>query len=200
MGKVIDRAIPVFRAVNGVIDGPFTEMPVGTELTFGDSRLLSGRQYVAVMLPTGERGYVFADTKVLKIKRVLLKADAVPVHRDPDFASELLTTLAKGSVAYLLETLERGGKQWNKVRTAAGVEGHIETVTPVVVVPDPSRAVGRNYLWIALRWFAAALALAVLGSALGLRASGMCLMALVPLVQGVPFTTLGVWNLVGAPV
>jgi hypothetical protein len=66
--RVVCSGEAVFRAVNGVIDGPFAEMPVSTALTFGDSRLISGRHYVAVMLPSGERGYVFVDTKVLKIK------------------------------------------------------------------------------------------------------------------------------------
>lgn len=122
------------------------------------------------------------------------------MRREPDFTSEVVATLAKGSLAQLVETVERGGKRWNLLRTPAGVAGYVEAVTPVAVVPDPSKSMGWRHVWIAARWLVAALALAALGAALGVRPGGLALMAAVPVVQGVRFAVFGCWNLTAAPV
>lgn len=200
-GRITEQPVQVFRLEDGTITSPpFAEVAVGAEVDYGDPRLLSGRQYVPVMLPDGQRGYILGDSKVVRFKRVLLKADKVPVHREPDFGSPLTTALAKGTAVYLLETVDRDGRKWNRLRTPAGVEGYIEQITPVAIVPDASRAAGRQYLWAGLRWLAAALALALLGGALGLPADRMFLMGCVPLFQAVRFGVLGAWHLRAARV
>lgn len=199
-GRVVEKPAAVFRSTSGAIGAQFAEVAVGAEIEFGEARLISGRQYTSVLLPDGQQGYIFGDTKVVTFKRLLLKADKVPVRAAPGFDSPVVTTLAKGTSVLLVETVEREGTKWNKLRGPGDAEGYVEASIPVVIVPDATKAASRVYLSAGLRWLAAAAALGFLGGALGLRFNGMLLMMCVPLFQAARFLVLTGWHWKGARV
>jgi len=204
--KISEKPAPFFRALNGVVEAPLAELPVGTELDCGDvrdARLFSGRQCLPARLSDGQRGYIYADTLVIHLKEVALMADRVPLYEGPSFDAGVVTKLGKYTRGFLLETVERDGKKWNRIRVVKGksrLEGYVEMVTPVRVLPAFSKAAGRQLLFVALRWWAAAIAVGLLGSAYDLAVVRTCMFASVPLFYAMRFTIVGAWNVRGAPV
>jgi len=199
--KIVEKPAQFFRVVKGVIKTPSAELPVGTELDCGDvlgAKVFSGRQCVPARLSDGRRGYIFADTMVVRFKEVALATDRVPLYRGPSFDTGVVAKLGKYTQALIVETQERDGKQWNKIRGLNGSsrrkEGYVEQVTPVRIVPPRSKAAGRQCLLVALRWWVVAIGIGVVGYAYDLGAIRTCIVACVPLFYALRFTLTGVWH------
>ncbi len=131
------------------------ELAIGRELELGAVTKKDGKDWVAVTLPTGQRGYVSGDTRIYHIKRATLLQGKATVFVEPKAQSIIKTELQKNAQFYLLDVIKQENREWVKVRDLSGNEGFIDGATKIKVGPETAKATkaaGRKNMLYGALW------------------------------------------------
>jgi hypothetical protein len=130
---------------------PVADLAVGYEMEMGGVIKNAAGEWVGVVLPNGQRGYLPGNTRIFHIKPVILLQKEVFVYAEPSAVSVVKTRYRRNASFFLADTVERDGKRWVRIRDAGGVEGFIDGQTKIKVIPEASKASGaKNMLYGAL--------------------------------------------------
>ena len=113
------------------------EFPIGAEIILGAVSKKNGKQWVAVSLPNGTTGFIQGDTPIFAIKEAMLVQNEVDVYSEPSPQSPLKTQYKKNDHFELMESINKDGKTWVRVRDNLGNEGFIDGETKIKVVEAP---------------------------------------------------------------
>jgi hypothetical protein len=124
----------------------------GAEIEFGAVIKKSGKKWVEVLMPTGQKGYIPAETKVFHLRMAAPLQNNVKIYHDATEHSLVLNTLKRGSKVLLVEVVRRDGRDWVKVREPNGVEGYISGQTRLRVTPPKTKALARKNMISGVLW------------------------------------------------
>jgi len=91
------------------VNTPVLELPVGGELQLGGVKNAGGRQWVAVALPDGRKGFLPGETKVFAPKPATLLQDEVVVFVRPSADSGAVVRLQKNAQLNLIDQVKGDG-------------------------------------------------------------------------------------------
>jgi hypothetical protein len=130
------------------------KLTVGSEVELGGVKKKDGKEWVAVTLSTGQRGYLPGETRIYQIKQATLLQGNVNVYAEPSAQSTVIAQYKKNTRFYLTNIVKRDNKDWVEVRDLSGTEGFIEGQTKIKVIPESVKATkatgSKNMLYGAL--------------------------------------------------
>jgi hypothetical protein len=115
------------------------ELVAGDEIDLGMVTKKGFKKWVEVTLPNGRHGYIQPETKIYTIRKANLLQSAVNVYEQPSSQSVMKNRYEKGVTFYLVDVVNKDGKDWVKIRDLAGNEGFIDGDTEVKVIPDSTQ-------------------------------------------------------------
>jgi hypothetical protein len=121
-----------------------TQLLTGNEVEVGSVINKGDRKWVSVQLQNGQRGYLPGETKIFSIKQVVLLQDEVSVYSAPFEISSVKSRLKKNSKFIITEVVNQDGKNWAKIRDAAGMEGYIDGKTRIKNLTVISKAAAKK--------------------------------------------------------
>lgn len=150
--KILDPRVTVYAEMD-LNSTPLTQLVADNEVELGGVKKKEGKDWVAVVLPGGQKGYLSGETKIYPIKQVSLLQKDVDVYTSPSEGSLVKTRLKKGAKFYLAGSAKQDGKDWVKIREFSGSEGYIDGKTRIQMIPEVTKAVGRKNMIYGALWF-----------------------------------------------
>lgn len=149
--RIIDQGTKVY-SQQDTYSMPLTELAQGSEVELGGVKKKSGKAWVTIVLPTGERGYLPGETRIFHLKPATLIQKSVNVYAEPSVQSMVKATFKKNTKFMLTDTVRQDTKSWVKVRDTAGNEGFIEGQTRIKVLPEANKTVGQKNMLYGALW------------------------------------------------
>jgi hypothetical protein len=149
--RILDPQVKLYSSpdANALSLATLTE---GTEIEFGGVKKKGGRQWVEVIMPTGQRGYIPGETRIFHYRLATLLQKDVPVYTQPALNSLVRAQLMKNSKFYLTEVVRVDGVDWVRVRDMQNAEGYIPGQTRIRVLPEKTKALGRKNMISGALW------------------------------------------------
>jgi hypothetical protein len=99
---------------------------------------------VTVILPGGAAGFIESESKVTIVKKGWLAQERADVQSQPSLFSSVKRTFSKGDEFSLLNTVDRDGKRWIRIRDNSGANGFV--LGDVIVITEDSliEAIGQS--------------------------------------------------------
>lgn len=149
--RIIDQTVKVTSEPD--FNSPtITELAVGSEIEIGGVRKNLGKEWVAVMLPTGQKGYLPGDVRIYHIKPAILLDKNVNLYAAPSAQSPVKTIYNKNAKLYLTDVVEQDNQKWVKVRDDSGNEGFIGAQTRIKLIPEVTKGVGQKMMLYGALW------------------------------------------------
>jgi uncharacterized protein YgiM (DUF1202 family) len=139
----------------GLTSPVLTQVEVGTEVQLGGTKKVDGVEWVAAVLPGGQRGFIQGDTPVKSIKHAVLLENGTNVFAAPSEQSTVLTRLARNASFDILGVAEQDGIQFVEVRAGGGITGFIPSKTKVKTIAEsavPTRASAKRNMVVGALW------------------------------------------------
>ncbi len=137
------------------------QLLTGNEIEVDSVKNKGDRKWVSVKLQNGQNGYLPGETKIFSIKQVVLLQDEVNVYSAPFEISSVKSRLKKNSKFFITEVVNQDGKNWAKIRDAAGMEGYIDGKTSIKKITGISKAAAKKTMLYGFLWCIAGTAITV---------------------------------------
>ena len=124
----------------------------GTEVEFGKTFNKAGKKWTEVIMPSGQKGYIPAETRVYHFRLGALLQNNVPMYNQPSSQSLVRATLKRNTKVYMTDVVKADNQDWVKVRDLTGVEGYIPGQTPIRALAEKSKALARKNMISGALW------------------------------------------------
>jgi hypothetical protein len=169
-----------------------TTLPVGTEIEMGGVKKKSGKDWVTVKLPDGQKGYLPGETRIFHIKPVALLDNEVEVYSSPSMVSLEKRILKKNSKVFLMDVVKQPDRDWVKIREFSGRDGYIDGKVRIKNLPEITKSIGRRNILVGALWFFGGLIVTIAtysaatsGGSSNIIAWGAVLFGAIQLIQGI---------------
>ncbi len=152
--RITSRSAVVYGAP-GLTSPVVGQVEVGTEVQLGGTKKADGMEWVAAVLPGGQRGFILGDTPVKVIKHAVLLENGTNVYAAASEQSTVMTRLAKNAKFDILGVVEQDGIAFVEVRDSAGITGFIGGKTKVKTIAEPAvptRASAKRNMVVGTLW------------------------------------------------
>ena len=139
-------------------------LAAGTEIEFGGVRKIKGKQWVEVVMPTGQKGYIPGETHIFHFRLASLLQKSVDVYTQPTQHSLVRTSLKRNTKIYLTEVVKGEDQDWVRVREMEGGEGYISGRTRIRIIPEKTKALAKKNMLSGALWVIAGGMILGLGS------------------------------------
>ncbi len=151
--RIIDQPARVYREAD--LNSPsITELPIGSEVEIGGVKKKDGKSWVAVVISTGQRGYMPGDARIYQIKQIALLQKSVNMYAEPSAQSAVKMVYKRNTKFFITGKVNQDNIDWVKIRDFTGNEGFIDGKTSIRVIPEAVKATravgGKNMLYGAL--------------------------------------------------
>jgi len=170
----------------------------GSEIEFGGTKRKSGKQWVPIILSTGQPAYIPAETRIYIIREGALMQNNVDMHSEPSAGSLIKQQLMRNTKLSILQVVKEGGQDWVRVRDASGNEGFIPGDTRVRLTVQKTKAMGRRNMISGGMWLIAGLIM-VFSESSAAPGSGFSLLGYFALLFGLVMLVSGIVRFVTAP-
>jgi len=149
--RILDPQVKLYSSpeANALSLATLTE---GTEIEIGGVKKKDGKQWVEVIMPTGQKGYILGNTRIFHFRLATLLQKEVNVYSQPTSDSLVRTRIDKNSKFYLTEVVKVDGMDWVKVRDLVNAEGYIPGQTRIRVLPEKTKALAKKSLISGAMW------------------------------------------------
>ena len=150
--RIVDSIANVFSKpdLNSAL---ITQLFVGNEAEVGSIVNKADRKWVAVRLPNGQRGYMPGETKIFRLRQVALLQGAVNAHSAPFENSSVTRQYKLNNRFFITDVVKQDGKNWVKIRDAAGNEGFIDGQSHLKQIISASKETGKKNMLRGSLWF-----------------------------------------------
>ena len=163
----------------------------GTEVEFGKTFKKDGKKWTEVLMPSGQKGYIPAETRIFPFRLGALLANNVPLYTQPSADSLVKANFSRNTKIYMTDVVRTENQDWVKVRDLSGNEGYISGRTPLRAIAEKSRALGRKNMITGALWCIGGIVVTVItynsssGGGTYIVAWGAILFGFVQLIQGI---------------
>lgn len=163
----------------------------GTEVEFGKTIKKDGKKWTEVLMPSGQKGYIPAETRIFPFRLGALLANNVPLYTQPSADSLVKATFSRNTKIYMTDVVRTENQDWVKVRDLSGNEGYISGRTPLRALAEKSKALGRKNIISGALWCIGGIVVTVItynaasGGGSYVVAWGAILFGFVQLIQGI---------------
>ena len=189
-GRIRDPQVKLYSSpeVNAISIATLVE---GTEVEFGKTIKREGKKWTEVIMPSGQKGYIPAETRVFPYRLGALLQNNVPMYTQPNSESQVRATLSRNTKLYMTDVVRTENQDWVKVRDLNGAEGYISGRTQIRAIAEKTKALARKNMIGGALWCIGGIAVTVYtygASSSGgtyIVAWGAILFGFVQLVQGI---------------
>jgi hypothetical protein len=128
---LFDESVTVYK--DSSLSEPLdVSLPAGTEVKY-EKASESARN---IILPDGRPVYIKPDAKINEIRKYSLIEDEAPLYEEPSTQSAVKGQYQKGWEFFLIQSVIKDGKRWNKVRGSSGDEGFLKPNSKIRPIPN----------------------------------------------------------------
>lgn len=188
--RILDPQVKVYSSMeeNAISIATLQE---GSEIEYGNAKRKAGKQWVPIILSTGQQAFIPGETRIYIIREGSVAQDKVDMHAEPSAGSLIKQHLQRNSKLSILQVVKGGDQDWVRVRDATGIEGFISGDTRIKLVPRKTKAMGRKNMLSGAMWLIAGIIIifsensATSGGGFNLLAYGALLFGAVMLISGI---------------
>ena len=163
----------------------------GTEVEFGKTIKKEGKKWTEVLMPSGQKGYIPAETRVFPFRLGALLQNNVSMYTSPSADSLVRATLGRNTKVYMTDVVRTENGDWVKVRDLSGNEGYISGRTPLRAIAEKTKALARKNMISGALWCIGGIVVTVItynsasGGGTYVVAWGAILFGFIQLIQGI---------------
>ena len=195
--RILDPQVKVYSSMddNGLSIATLRE---GSEIEFGGSKRKAGKQWVPIILPSGQKAFIPGGTRISMIREGILMDKSVDLHSEPSAGSLIKKQLQQKSALSILQVVRESNEDWVKVRDATGNEGFIHGNTRVRLNVQKTKSGGRRSIISGVMWLAAG-AFMIYSEITSTTGTGFGLLGFAALIFGLIQLVSGIVQYVNAP-
>jgi hypothetical protein len=143
-GRIVDPQVKVFGEPDPA-SLTIASLTSGDEVDFVKMLKVARQNWAEVVLASGEKGYLPAETRLFFFKQASLLQKSLKIYNRPSTLSAVRGALQKKDRFYVLDIVDRDTKEpWIKIRDLTGAEGFIDGNAHIKVATEVTRATGKR--------------------------------------------------------